>query len=168
MRSICSYCRAQIGEIEPQDDPRVSHGMCQPCMEHFEKAWTAKDLSEYLETFSVPVVAVDPEGRVIAANGPAGELTGKGRERTTGFLGGEFMECEFSRLPEGCGRTVHCAACAVRNTVERARATGVAQERVPAWIDQEGGRLNLLISTHPEDGFVRLEIHEVRTASATG
>lgn len=168
MHLICSYCRTHIGETEPLDDARLSHGMCGACAAHFDEVWSARDLTEYLDTFDEPVVAVDPEGRIMASNEAAAAFTGKGTERTTGFMGGEYMECQYARLPEGCGRTVHCAACTIRNTVDRARSTGEAQRRVAAGIDMDGGRVRLLISTYPESSFVRLVIEEVLGEDAAG
>ncbi len=37
----CAWCQKDLGEIEPLDDKRVTHGICGPCsiseMEKFEK-----------------------------------------------------------------------------------------------------------------------------------
>ncbi len=82
-----------------------------------------------------------------------------------GLLGGEFLECVHARMPERCGHTVHCGACTVRNAVEHTLATGEALEQRPAWIQQDARRLDLLISTSLEDGWVRLVIEEKQPAA---
>jgi hypothetical protein len=161
MRLVCSYCRDFLGHIEPLEDQRISHGMCRVCADHFEKQWKGMDLGEYLDTFEEPVVGIDSECRILAANTAAAGMMGKDQSMTIGFRGGEFMECEYARLPEGCGKTEHCAACTIRNTVEAVQETGAAQRRVKAWLDVEGARLHLWISAYPEDGYVRLVIDEV-------
>jgi len=33
MKIICMYCKKFIGEKEPLNDPDISHGICQECME---------------------------------------------------------------------------------------------------------------------------------------
>lgn len=41
MRRICAWCKKDMGETEPLDDPTVTHGICGPCeaaaMEEFEE-----------------------------------------------------------------------------------------------------------------------------------
>ena len=34
------------------------------------------------------------------------------------------MECVYSRHPGGCGKTVHCEACAIRDSVTKTYRTG--------------------------------------------
>ena len=33
MTVICSWCKKDLGEKEPMDDRRISHGMCPDCFE---------------------------------------------------------------------------------------------------------------------------------------
>src|SRR5271166_5124264 len=113
MRLICSYCRLSLPDKEPLDDPRVSHGMCSTCAAHFKRQWSGLDLRGYLEGLSVPVVVVAPDGRIVAANSPMAAMLGWTPETVVGMLGGEIFDCSYARLPEGCGKTVHCAACTV-------------------------------------------------------
>ena len=85
-----------------------------------------------------------------------------------GLLGGEFMECKWARLPEGCGQTVHCAACAIRRTVMDTMATGQAHEDVPAVLnrsDESGpADLEIVISTSlGGDGLVRIIVKDAKS-----
>jgi hypothetical protein len=147
MKIVCSYCEAHLGHKEPLDDPSVSHGMCVPCLDHFRRQWRGLSLSEYLDDFTSPVVVVDGSGRTIAANRPMGEWLGRGTEEMAGLLGGEALECVNARKPGGCGKTVHCRTCAIRNSVRATFETGQPCVRVPASLVRAQGELRLLVTT---------------------
>ena len=76
----CSYCHKSIREIEPIEDDRVSHGMCDECLEHFLPQWDGQTVDAYLEDQDQPTVILDGERRLLAAvhNAPATLLTDHG------------------------------------------------------------------------------------------
>ena len=162
MKIICSFCRVDLGEKEPLDGDSVTHGMCDACSDHFGRQWDGLDLGEYLDRFDRPVLAVNRDGRIVAANQPMADMLGRSERRFFGLMGGEAMECLYSRLPEGCGNTIHCETCTIRNTVMEVRETGEPREGVPAYVDREGGRVWLTISACERDGIVLLVIEESR------
>ncbi|RJO65776.1 MAG: hypothetical protein C4523_15395 [Myxococcales bacterium] len=166
MRLVCSYCRKSLGEKEPKSNDKITHGMCVDCFAYYDRQWSGQKLSEYLDTFDVPVVAVNPDGRLIAANRRMAKLLGKTPREMFGLLGGEAMECQYARLPGGCGRTSHCYACTVRQTVMATMQSGEPGVRVPAYLNQEDQRLRLLISTYREGDCVRLVVEEISVADA--
>jgi PAS domain-containing protein len=170
VKLVCSYCRTHLGDKPPLDDERVTHGMCPECDEHFHRQWSGLKLGEYLDAFDVPVAVVNEERRLVAANQSMADLIGKSQRDVFGLLGGEVMECVYARLEAGCGKVVHCGTCTIRRTVERTMATGESFSRVPAHVDQDGGRTHLVISTQKRDGVVELRIEDVQapTSHATG
>ena len=147
MKVVCSYCEAHLRDKEPLDDPSVSHGMCAPCLDHFRRQWRGLSLSEYLDAFTCPVVVFDGDCRTIAANRPAAEWLGRGPEEMLGLLGGEALECANARKPGGCGKTVHCRTCTVRNSVRATFETGEPCVRVPASLQRQEGPVRVLVST---------------------
>ncbi len=161
MRLICSYCQAAMGELEPYEDERLSHGMCPTCSEHYRRQWRGLDLGEFLDEFDAPILVVGHDRRVITVNKKMEELLGRPARALQGLLGGEATECMYARRPGGCGRTVHCKTCAVRKAVEQARDTGEAVRNVPAHLDRDDGRLQLRISAYPGHDCIRLVIDEV-------
>jgi len=161
VKAVCSFCEKDLGTREPLDDHSVTHGMCEDCYDHFGEQWDGMQLGEYLDRFDAPVAAMTPEGRVIAINAAMAAATGVHSRDAAGLLGGEFMECVNSRLPDRCGHTVHCTSCAVRNAVEGTMATGEPTESIPAWVDRDGGRLDMLISTTKQGEWVQLVIEPV-------
>jgi PAS domain-containing protein len=165
MRAICSYCEAEMGEREPLGDPRVTHGICQPCFDYFEAQWDGQRLGQYLDRFDTPVVAVSPEGRVIAINTAMARQMGVDSREVEGLLGGEFMECVHARLPQRCGNTVHCSACTIRGAIERTMATGEPAPRQPARVQRVAGSVDMLISTTRQGEWVQLVIEETGNPS---
>ncbi len=160
MRVVCSFCGEDMGEKEPLQDNRLSHGMCTPCFEHFSKQWNGLKLGEYLDDFEVPVVVFDRDVRVQAANKPMADLLGKSEREMSGLLGGEVMECVYARRPEGCGGTIHCKTCTIRNTVERTLDTGEPQTQL-AYLNQDDRRVQLFLSTTVLNGAVGVVVKKI-------
>ena len=160
MKVICSYCRKKIGEKEPLDDDNVSHGMCEDCYEYYQEQIKGLSLDEFLNKFEAPVLIVDEEGRIVAANEMAETITGRGKSSRDliGLLGGEVMECVYARLPEGCGRTEHCVACSIRNTVMASMESGEPQVRVPVKLQRKERETRMTISTTKIFSLVRIVI----------
>ncbi len=161
LKIICSYCQRDCGEKEPLTDTDISHTICPECLKHFRAQWAGMDFSKYLERFPFPVLIVDGDGRGIAANQILADALGKPRRELTGLLGGNVMECEFARLPGGCGRTVHCDVCTVRNAVMRTHATGEGEVRTPAFVQRSDGRVDLAITTEKIGDAVAITIEEM-------
>ncbi len=161
MLVVCAYCRKTISD-ERGGSTDVSHGMCQSCSDHYEKLWKGMPLSEYLDTIPQPVIVVNGDGCVLAANQKLAEVFGKDKDYFRGLLGGEAMACVYSRLPEGCGKTVHCRECTIRRAVEKVKKTGHPLTKVPAYLQTKDGRVNLRISVKAKDGLVRVVVEEMK------
>jgi hypothetical protein len=166
MRRICSSCGKLLGE-KPADgysSDAVTHGLCETCAFHF-LAEAGLPLNEYIEGLTAPVVVVAPDGTIGNANVKACNLLGKTPEEIEGFKGGDVFECEYAMLPGGCGKTIHCSGCTIRNTVVDTLQTGTSHIRVPAYLNQyspDGSRrIRFLISTIKTGGVVFLRIDEV-------
>ncbi len=156
MKIICSYCRKTIGESETPDDTRVSHGMCEECYAYFRRQWDGQSLGEYLDRFDVPVLVVDGNVRIVAANQPMADLLGKPEREVFGLLGGEAVECVYSRLEKGCGKEEHCQVCAIRNAVTHTSQTGQTLRHVRCYIERENGKIPFLVSTVKLDRSIQV------------
>lgn len=143
MRVVCSYCQSLIRQDAAGKSTDVSHGMCSACERHFERLWAGMALGEYLDDLPQAVLVVDADARVLAANAKATLLLGRDPASPRGLLGGEAMACARSRLPGGCGKTIHCRECAIRNTVTSVAASGRPKENVAAFLDTDHGRVPL-------------------------
>jgi hypothetical protein len=101
----------------------------------------------------------------VLANEMALQFLDKDPDAVSGFKGGDVMECAYAKLPEGCGNTVHCAACTIRNNVMETFKTGKSLKRVPASLNRRSrgsvDKMEFLISTEKVDDIVLLRIDEV-------
>jgi hypothetical protein len=86
---------------------------------------------------------------------------GTTREQSLGLLGGELMECRYARLSEGCGNTIHCSTCTIRQTVNNARESKSDLLGVPAWLDRDALRIHFLISAYPRKEFVKVVVDKL-------
>jgi hypothetical protein len=158
MKVLCSYCRTSMGEKAPLDDPSTSHGVCPACFEHYAPQWDGQSTGEYLDRFEAPVVAVDMDVQVVAINRAMARRKGIDNRAAAGMLGGDLLECTHARLPGGCGRTVHCKACAIRGVVTETVRTAEPQHGVPASLDMGTEVVDLQLSTFLREGLVYLLI----------
>ena len=118
------------------------------------------DLNEFLNMLDKPVLLVDHDLRVLTANWKAGQVTGKKNEEMIGYPGGEVFECEYARQSEGCGKTEHCSACVIRNSVNETFQTGEPVQRRPATLHKgdpgHSAPVDLLISAKKSHDIVLL------------
>ena len=164
MRVLCSYCGAAMGEREPLASEDVSHGICKECTEEFPQRWGGAELGRYLDLFEMPVIAVNRDSLVIAANQHMASMLGEPQRSVFGLLGGQVMECEYSKLPGGCGHTTHCPACTIRRTVMATMEDGQNRDNVSAVLQREDGAVVMSISTVLErtitgEHYVRVSLH---------
>ena len=122
MKVVCGWCGVLIKPGEPSP---VSHGICPNCETAFLEARGSVTLKEYIERFAFPIVVVNSNVELIEANPGAVRFVGKDVAQIEGKLGGDVIECVHASQAHGCGRTVHCKACTIRNSVTRTYQTGV-------------------------------------------
>ena len=158
---ICSYCRKFIKEKEPLANKNNSHGVCNDCFEARMKQLNGLSFDQYLEGFDIPVLIVDNDCKILAANSNALALTDKPLAKVKGFFAGEALECAYSRLPEGCGYTVHCPACTIRRLVEKTGDTQCNYLNQRAFIARDGHTLLLDVSTVYREGMVIISISNI-------
>ncbi|RPI99742.1 MAG: hypothetical protein EHM36_15580 [Deltaproteobacteria bacterium] len=168
IRQVCFYCSKYLGSIEEPGKPEesLSHGVCSDCLPRFV-AGTGKSFAEFLDSLPVPVFVLDEEGYIAAANAKARRLVSKDLGEIERHLAGEVFGCQYSKLPGGCGQTVHCKTCTIRRTVTATFETGEPCIRVPAYVDlgdiTEAKTIRFLISTEKAGRIVLLRIDDVQT-----
>ena len=161
MKVVCSYCRKEMGRKYPFRQNIVSHGICQDCYDYYQDQMDGLALDQFLNKFDAPLMVVDTEGRVVSSNKKAAEMGGKSQIELFDLLGGDAMECAYARLPEGCGKTVHCLECGIRNTVQSTMTTGNPQRNVPVKLVRENMILAMMISTKNVGGLVSITIEQI-------
>ena len=163
MRYICSFCNIEYAP-PVGDGALISHGICRICYNH-ARASLGVDLREFLDMLDHPVVLVDHDVRVLSSNEKAAALVKKERAEMIGRFGGEVFECENASLPEGCGRTVHCSGCVIRESVNETYETGNPVICRPAALYQGvpgySFPVELVISTRKSGDVVFLMVEQV-------
>jgi len=122
--------------------------------------WTSLGFGGPLDSFDRPVLVLDSTGRVVAANGQMAALCHRSPRSLHGLLGGEVMECSFARMPGGCGNTVHCKACAIRECLADTLATGKPIIRCPAFVVTGRGRVDYFITTRMRGELLEMIVEE--------
>ena len=153
MKVTCAWCGAEIRSLpEESDSPerRDSHGICEPCSRTLIEN-LGIPLGRFLSNLNAPVLLVDRDVRVLEASPGALDALDAPAENVLGRLGGEVFECANASLPGGCGRSVHCSGCVLRNTVTSTWETGVSHIGIPATLhvtrDTAPDRVDLIVST---------------------
>ena len=166
MKLICAWCRNEIIHEPAINEEGISHGICESCREYFFSSQGPPTFDSFLDMLPVPVVVVDDNVKVVAANDMACSLMGKGCDELVGRNLGDAIECCYARLPEGCGRSVHCRSCTIRMTVLDTFRTGRSHYEVPAYHDlcfyDSVRNISFLISTEKSGDFVFLKIRQVK------
>ena len=160
MHLICSYCGRYIKEKKPLEVTKKTHGICLDCFMPLMSQNQGLSYDEYLETFDVPVVVVDSQRRIAAANQAALGMMESPLERVRGLLSGEALECRHSRLPGGCGKTVHCETCTIRNLVLKTMEQQVAQYNELIILETDKGKKSFLVATVFYEGLVQIVFEE--------
>ena len=162
MKRICSYCEKDLGE-DPSIFPieGVTHGVCDDCLLWLRNGMN-QSLRDYLNKFDFPVLLVDSNVDVKMANNEAKIFIGKELSEIEGYAGGEAIECEHARLPGGCGNTIHCTTCTIRNAATDTYRSGENFDNIPAYQNiylPEGlKKIQLKISSEKFGDLVLLKI----------
>lgn len=163
MKRICAWCNEELGSPLPDADHHevITHGICEACVDTFFSG-TGTTLHNFLDSLDVPVVIVNDDVAISAANSAALALLGKEATDVVGNRGGDVFECVFAALPQGCGKTIHCSGCMIRDTVLDTYRTGTSHLKCPATLNRRAGgqaeHIDLLISTEKLHDVVLLRI----------
>ena len=158
MERICESCKTPLPEV------RIGHiteNFCSKCLEEFQKS-SGVTMQDFINRLPAPILVVDGDVRILSVNQSAAVLLRKTLQELGGKLGGQAIECVHAREPGGCGRTVHCESCTIRNCVNTTFLTGAPCIDVPAYPDtqyvREEQTLSISVTTEKHGKFVLLRI----------
>ena len=163
MNETCFRCGSAITPGGAVTDA-AGRGVCPRCREAL-LCQSGVGLQGYLDSLPEPVLLVDGDGRIQAVNEKARNLLHRDLLNFRGEAFGVAFECRYARLPGGCGRTVHCSGCTIRQAVTETYQTGeTVLERgatlQPAGLDEKP-EVRMLISTKKLGDAVLLKISMV-------
>lgn len=172
MRRVCAWCGMDLdGDgVTVEADAIVSHGICAECHDKLSED-TGIPVSEFVSSLSEPVVLLDAEHTVGMANYAALKLLGAPATEVLGDRLGSVFDCENAHEPGGCGRTIHCSGCTIRQAVASTNLTGEPKLNIPATLHavRDPGRsdIELLVSTVKVGDRVLLKIESYREQPET-
>lgn len=130
----CFACHEEfrLSSYEDRCRPFTYGRICPQCASKFHSrlGWDGHSLEAFFDAFKSPVFIVDFDGAVKAANTAARKSLGEAAHDIGEMRLGDVLECVYARLPGGCGKTVHCEACALRRALLDA-AESVNTGRLP-------------------------------------
>jgi PAS domain-containing protein len=158
--AACAWCHRQVDD---DVDAPVSNGMCADCTIDLE--FHREPLRQFLNKLSGPVLAVTDDGRVVGANTGLAAMVQADVRSVEGKLGGEVMTCIYAELPGGCGHTVHCTGCTIRQSFEHTHKTGQPLRDVAAyaWVRRPEGpvRMAYFVTTERLGDLVLIRLEAV-------
>lgn len=167
MNLVCAWCGAGIERrgYSQELDNATSHGMCPNCLHALICQNEGVSLQSHINSIPIPIVLVDRDNRIIGTNAKAVEMLGRKPEAAVGLPFGTVFECIYSRLPEGCGRTIHCSGCVIRKCVTATFNTGTPHVSVPATLNVESpdqlSEAVLTVTTVKGDRVVVMRIEQL-------
>ena len=170
MKSICAWCQKNIETKKIDNGYRqISHGICDDCALKLEYNYIP--LEDFIDEINKPIIIIDKQLIGQGANQTAVKMLQKSKEAIKNQLGGDIMQCIYAALPGGCGETIHCSGCTIRNTVKHTLETGQDQHNVEAYnyLNTPMGtkRMRILISTEKIGESVLLQINNMIEATET-
>ncbi|MBZ0256306.1 PAS domain-containing protein, partial [bacterium] len=150
----------------PENPELITHGICDQCSESFSRG-DQENFQSFLDDFHFPVIVVDEDGKVLGGNCEACNLTGKTLDQFQNqMLAGEAIDCVHSYEPGGCGHTIHCQTCTIRQSINQTFMTGLSLRNVPAYKDIRVGEneqpVRFLITTEKIKDRVLLRIDDLQ------
>lgn len=121
-------------------------------------------LDFFINRFQVPILVLNSNSDVIAANLAARKKMTISQTIIAGERVGNLIECINAAKEGGCGRTIHCRACTIRNSIQKTAETGEPQLKVAAFADtvHEGieEKITFSITTEKIGDFIALKIEK--------
>lgn len=163
MKFVCAWCKSELDSTNSSSNniDKLSHGICEQCSEKF-KYQMGVELNEYIEDLPVPILLVTEERIVLAANKIARKVIDKESYQISQQRAGEVFECINAKSQEGCGLTVHCSGCVIRQSVIETYKTGEGISNKPAILHQyRDGKIDMYISTEKVGDTVLLRVDKI-------
>jgi nitrogen-specific signal transduction histidine kinase len=163
LKRVCAWCGDGISE-DLDGDGLISHGICLPCADKlfFDQAVS---LQTIIDKLPIPVLVMESDVTVSMLNRKAREILAVAPEQAAHRSRGDLFDCVYSNLPGGCGRTLHCAGCALRRAITATYETGEPQVLVPASMKKtdpdDPSAVTLTITTIKRDNLVIVKLDNV-------
>ena len=162
LKIICAWCKRDLGNRRGGPKAAVTSGICDACNQEQLRQF-GRPLQELIDELPAPVVIVGPDAEVLGANRRARSI-GPNRLPRIDDRFGDMIGCVNAKTT-GCGRSVCCQSCTIRESVKKTLATGKPCKDVPTYrdieVDSRVKHLNLRVSTELRGKYVLVRIDKV-------
>lgn len=167
MQRKCAWCDKSLAPDHNANKPErlISHGICIDCARKMFETMS-EPMQEFLDKFPGPVLVMDPEENVLAANHRAIEISAVAPDQIRGMKCGNVLKCQQAEKSEGCSRSDKCRRCVMLQAMRYSHSTGLPKVRIPAspefeWLD--GRRTVIYVSSEKIGDLVILTLEELVT-----
>jgi hypothetical protein len=149
MRRVCAWCSSEMEPIEHKygDVELISHGICVNCSNQLSNP-SPEAIQDFLERLPYPVMIVDSDTVILAANNLALGAMGKSEYEVVNKLAGLAVECAHANSGQECGTSRYCQGCEIRESVNETFSTGLGVECLPATLTRSNGSTLVDIQHH--------------------
>ena len=157
----CRFCGEDL------DSSYQRRGFCDECYSLLLET-PERFKSEVLDYIEVPMMVINVDDTTIrTANDKLLKFVEKSLDQVTGFLGGDVIECIHAKEDGGCGGTIFCNDCPIRNLINKTIKTKEDQKHktLIQSIKKNGDiiKIELEVSTKLKNDVVFLQIENYKT-----
>lgn len=164
MKRVCAWCNKPMSPVKTGGkaaENLVTHSICLDCSDNLDFQ-LGVSLNRYLDSLTMPVVALDGNDALIGINRAAVDIY-RGKILMEPVEWPEkIYECAHARLPHGCESSVHCSGCAIRTVTSASFSSGKNIRNIPAHLhhclSDMTEKAELLISADKIDTIVFLKL----------
>lgn len=161
----CAWCGRDPGDAGLQAGRRVRSGICASCLVEVA-AGTRVPVTELVASRAGPAFLLDADHTIGMVNCRALDLLGKPEEEVLGERTGTALECEHAYLAGGCGLTMRCSGCTLRQSISHTHLTGEPRFNIRATVTLARGAgvrdVRMTFSTARISDRILLEIGDFR------
>lgn len=164
MKRVCAWCNKAMSPVKTGGEASanlLTHSICSDCSDNLDFQ-LGVSLATYLDSFKMPVVALDGNGSLIGINRAAAKIYPEKTALEPGKWPEKVFECAHARLPKGCKKEVHCSGCAIRIVTNESFLSGKCTADVPAHLkhcsSESTEKAELLVSAEKKGAIVFLKI----------
>ena len=158
MHQICSDCGRYIQEKQPFNNTELTNGICLHCYTPPLMMISGYCYNEYLETFDAATIILNSHHEILGVNQSAQAMLGKPLDILINMRNGDAFDCPHAKLPEGCGKTIHCETCTIRSLLLKTRELGISSHNEHVSVETKDGKKEFLMSVVFYDDLIQVII----------
>jgi nitrogen-specific signal transduction histidine kinase len=163
VRNYCTWCGIELTDNNTKTV--AGKQLCDNCTGKPLNNETYASVREFIDNLDQPVIIIENDTEITMVNKAAENVFLNNSAILEKSRAGDALQCTCAKLPGGCGKTIHCKACAIRQAVENTRKTGKGYNNIKAfqYVNTPNGKelRTVVISTEKAWNTVLVQVHEL-------